>query len=248
MTGQGSDFARGIEPLGATDLHNAWTMLQTRGPGDWLKTNLLVITAANANSPEPNTINYYLTGEMLTTAAKTGAGRKFKLGPIPPQDPNFGIVVQVHFFRMLEGPAARYTHTNQAPTMHLDALALTNTPTNQALVITGQLTGCTVAVGSDAHGTIVTHYRPSNGYGGNPSLAPELQTDIQTYGELVAARTTRVTHTFGKNDYSTRYATVMGQFSGGRWTFFAQKYADASTTAPPYQVMSFAADRAVHEV
>ncbi|HZN61541.1 MAG TPA: hypothetical protein VFC90_03960 [Planctomycetota bacterium] len=90
------------------------------------------------------------------------------------------------------------------------------------LMVTGQLSGCVLAIQKVSGGLIVAHIQP----GGTRGPGPTLCTQIKNTGKFRGHGS--VTHAFGIGaGYSTR-AHVIGVRKGGAWNLYAQQVSSGS--------------------
>lgn len=96
--------------------------------------------------------------------------------------------------------------------------------TGDGLMVTGQLTGCCFSWIVSGNDLWCTHVQPKDGIS-----SAELQVELRHGGRFAAAPTTPL-HTFGRPEYPSGFASVIGVRSGGTWSLYAQVSSDGLRT------------------
>lgn len=185
-------------------------------PLGFLRSNLLSIAGAGQSSARVYYFgfhNNFVRSAMTNEGFKFSPDRVFVSSDISGLDGKSTTAVSVHNVRMI--PSSEDVDLS-------DIEAYTLGPGGPDLMVTGQLSGCVLAVQQVPAGLVVAHIQP----GGRRQAGPMLRESIRLMGRFRGHG--RVTRAFGiGKDYSVR-AHVVGVRTGGTWHLYAQQVSGGS--------------------
>jgi hypothetical protein len=182
-------------------------------PLGFLRSNLLSIAGASQSTARLYYFGFhdgFVRSAMTNEGFKFAPDRVFAASTTAGMDGKSTTAVSVHNVRMIPS-------TEDIDVSDIEAYTLG--PGGPDLMVTGQLSGCVLAVQKQAANLVVAHIQP----GGKRQTGPMLRETIRLMGRFRGHG--RVTRVFGiGKDYSAR-AHVVGVRTGGAWHLYAQQVA-----------------------